>query len=124
MKIKLLMITCVLGTSLFEDPLGAYMTINMMALGIGHGAPVKLEAELDEISGNKNEYMLKYNSNIIDISSNNVKIIMMTSNGGKTYQYIDPSEKSAIIGKPKEQIAPMEYIFITGEGKIYYAEMK
>lgn len=100
------------------------MTINMMALRIGHGAPVKLEAKLDAISGNKNEYMLKYNSNIIDISSNNAKIIMMTSNGGKTYQYIDPSEKSAITGKSKEQIAPMEYIFITGEGKIYYAEMK
>lgn len=92
--------------------------------GAGYGVPVKLDAELAADSGNQNEYMLKYNGNVIDISSNNVKTIMMTSDGGNTYQYIAPSEKSTITGKSKEQIAPIQYIFITGEGKLYSAEMK
>jgi uncharacterized protein YvpB len=90
--------------------------------GAGYGAPIKLDAEL--VATSQKEYMLKYKGNIIDISNNNIKTIMKTSDGGKTYQYIDPSKKSTITEKVKEQIAPINYIFITGEGKSYYAEIK
>lgn len=92
--------------------------------GAGYGTPVKLNGELNAIPGNKNEYILKYKGNVIDISSNNVKTIMMTSDGGKTYQYIAPSKKSTITGKSKEKITQTNYIFITGEGKAYSAEIK
>lgn len=86
--------------------------------GAGNGTPVKLDAELSAVSGKQNEYTLKYNGDIIDISKNNVKTIMVTSSEGNTYQYITPSNKSTITGKSKEK-----YIFITGEGKAYYAEI-
>ena len=92
--------------------------------GAGYGAPIRLDAELVATSDKQKEYMLKYGDSIIDISSNNVRTIMMTSDGGKTYQYIDLSKKSTITEKTKEQIAPIDYIFITGEGKSYSAELK
>ncbi|WML34281.1 cell wall-binding repeat-containing protein [Clostridium sp. OS1-26] len=92
--------------------------------GAGYGAPVKLDGELVASSGDKNEYILKYNGNVMDISNNNVKTIMMTSDGGKTYKYIAPSKKSTITVKDNEKIIPTNYIFITGEGKSYSAEIK
>lgn len=86
--------------------------------GVGNSAPVKLEAELSAVSAKKNEYTLKYNGNTIDISKNNMKTIMVQSGDSETYQYITPSNKLTIAGKSKEK-----YIFITGEGKSYYAEV-
>jgi uncharacterized protein YvpB len=91
--------------------------------GAGYGAPFRLNAELSAASKKQKEYILKYNGNSIDISSNNVKTIMMTLDGNKKYQYIEPSKESTIIEKLKEQIGPSDYIFITGEGKSYSAEI-
>lgn len=82
----------------------------------GYGAPVNLNAELTAVSGKQNEYMLKYHGSIIDISNNNVKTIMVTSDDGNTYRYIAPSKKTTITEKFKK------YIFITGEGKSYSVE--
>ncbi|MGE5630676.1 MAG: C39 family peptidase [Caulobacteraceae bacterium] len=92
--------------------------------GAGFAAPVKLDAELLAVSEKQKEYMLNYNDSIIDISSDNVKTIMMTTDGGMTYQYIDLSKKPAITEKAKEETAPVDYIFITGEGKSYYAGIR
>lgn len=92
--------------------------------GAGYGDPIKLEGELDAVSGSKNEYMLKYNGNTVDISSNNVKTIMMTSDGDKTYKYIAPSQKSTITGSSSGTTTSISYIFVTGEGKVYSAEIK
>ncbi|MBV7273456.1 cell wall-binding repeat-containing protein [Clostridium sp. PL3] len=92
--------------------------------GAGYRAPVKLEGELDAVSGSNDEYMLKYNGDTIDISSNNVKTIMMTSDGGKTYKYIVPSKKSTITKNSSGTTASINYTFITGEGKVYSAEIK
>jgi uncharacterized protein YvpB len=91
--------------------------------GAGYGAPVKLSAELVANSRKQSEYTLKYNGKVIDITSNNVKTIMMTSDGGKTYQYVAPSQKTTVT-RTKSQIIPSTYIFITGEGKSYSAVMK
>ena len=92
--------------------------------GAGYGAPVMLDAELVATSEKQKEYLLSYNGNIIDISSNNIKTIMKTSDGGNSYQYIDPSKQSTITEKDKERIAQIDYIFITGEGKSYFVEIK
>lgn len=91
--------------------------------GAGYGAPVKVNAELTEISGKQKEYHLQYEGNDVDISNNNVKTIMMTSDGGKTYKYMVPSEQSTIIENSKGQSTPINYMFITGEGKSYFAEI-
>lgn len=85
--------------------------------GAGYGAPVKLDAQLAATSEKQEEYILKYNGNIIDISSNNIKAIITTADDSDIYQYIDPSSKSTITEKSKE------YIFVTGEGKSYSAEI-
>ncbi|MDR3585201.1 MAG: peptidase C39 family protein [Desulfosporosinus sp.] len=91
---------------------------------VGDGAPVKFVAELAATSGKQKEYMLKYNGNIIDMGINNIKTIMMTSDDGKTYQYIDPSKKLTITEDTKKRIVPIDYIFITGEGKSYSAKIE
>lgn len=92
--------------------------------GAGFAAPVKLDAELVATSEKEKEYTLNYNDGTIDISSGNVKTIMMTVDGGITYQYIDPSKKSIITEKAKDEITPIDYIFITGEGKSYYTGIR
>jgi len=90
-----------------------------------YGAPVSLAADLAASSGKQNEYSLKYNGDIIDISNNNVKTIMTSTDGGKTYQYITPSNKSSLaIKKSKGQSVPTEYLFITGDGKTYSTTLK
>lgn len=92
--------------------------------GTGYAAPVKINAELVATSEKQKEYMLQYNGSVIDISSNNVKTIMRTSDGGMTYEYIAPSNKPTITEKSKEQNVLISYIFITGEGKAYYAQLR
>ena len=92
--------------------------------GAGYGAPVKFVAELAATSEKQKEYVLKYNGNIIDMNINNIKTIMMTSDDSKTYQYIDPSKESTITENTQKQIAPIDYIFITGEGKSYSAKIE
>lgn len=92
--------------------------------GAGYGAPVKYVAELAATSRKQKEYMLKYNGNIIDMSINNIKTIMMTSDDGATYQYLDPSKKLSITDKAKKETIPSDYIFITGEGKSYTTKIE
>jgi uncharacterized protein YvpB len=81
------------------------------------------EGILVQVNSSNCEYELQVEEDKISLDNNNIKTIMVSDNDGMSYRYISPTDNSNIKLEGYEHDRKLVFVFISGEGKTYTANL-